>query len=194
MFSVLGPIDPNLLGRTLTHEHIALDFEGFHCAPPEDFKSFLEQKISMETLGYVRQYPYSSLENVRFYDESAREAAKKDIVLYKKFGGGSIIENSSHGLKRNLEHMVDVSKSTGVHVIAGTGHYIHDLQDMEHANMTVEQMTDLYSKEIITGIDVENVGMVKCGFIGEVGSVYPFHGMSFEIDLELVNYLGQVHI
>lgn len=130
----------------------------------------------MENLGYVRQYPYSSLDNVRFYDEDARNAALKDIELYKKFGGGSIVENSSHGLKRNLEFMVEAAKKTGVHIIAGTGHYVHNLQQEDHLKMTVEQMTDLYSKEIITGVEVEGVGMVKCGFIGEVGSVYPLHG------------------
>ena len=173
----MGEIDPNLLGRTLTHEHLALDFEFFHCAPPDEFKSFFQQRISMQTLGYVRQYPYSSLENVHFHDSNALEATKMDVELYKKFGGGSIVENSSHGLKRNLEHMVDVSKSTGVHIIAGTGHYVHNLQDSTHLNMKLEEMTDLYSKEIITGIEVPGVGMVKCGFIGEVGSVYPINGI-----------------
>jgi len=173
--TVLRTIEPNMLGRCLTHEHIALDFEGFHCSPPDEFKEFLNKRISMETLGYVRLYPYSSLENVRFYDESTREAVMKDIELYKKFGGNSIVENSSHGLKRNLEFMVELARSTGVNIIAGTGHYVHDLQDQSHAKMTVEQMTDLYSKEIITGIEVQGKGMVKCGFIGEVGSVYPIH-------------------
>lgn len=172
----MGTIDPNLLGRTLTHEHIALDFEGFHCDPPVDFKPFLEGKLCMENLGFVRQYPYSSRDNTRFYDEETRTAVLRDIELYKKFGGGTIVENSSHGLKRNMEFMVETSKKTGVHIVAGTGHYVHDLQEKDHVNMSVEQMTDLYSKEIITGVELEGVGMVKCGFIGEVGSVYPIHG------------------
>ena len=174
--TVLGAIEPNLLGRTLTHEHISLDFEGFHCDPPEDFKPFLNQKLCMENLGYVRQYPYSSLDNVRFYDEEACNAVLKDIELYKKFGGGSIVENSSHGLRRNLDFMVEAAKKTGVHIIAGTGHYVHNLQHEDHLKMSVEQLTDLYFKEIVTGVEVEGVGMVKCGFIGEVGSVYPLHG------------------
>ncbi|EDW80805.1 uncharacterized protein Dwil_GK11368 [Drosophila willistoni] len=172
--TVLGAITPNLLGRTLTHEHVALDFEHFFRPPPADFERELQAKISMSTLGYVRMYPYSSKENVRFYDEEALEAAKKDVLLYKKHGGGSIVENSSYGLKRNLEFIVDLAKSTGVHFIAGTGHYIHAVQDASHASLTVEQMSDLYSKDIITGIQV-NGETVKCGFIGEVASVYPVH-------------------
>lgn len=173
--TVLGPIDPNLLGRTLTHEHLALDFEAFFCEPPADFKSYLDKKICMETLGSLRQYPYSSKENLRFYDEEAHDAVLKDIELYKKFGGGAIVENSSHGLKRNLEFMVEAAKKTNVHIIAGTGHYVHNLQGKEDLSLTVEKMTDLYSKEIISGVEVERLGQVKCGFIGEVGSVYPLH-------------------
>ncbi|KAL7731135.1 hypothetical protein ACLKA6_014331 [Drosophila palustris] len=170
--TVLGSISPDLLGRTLTHEHVALDFEHFYKAPPADFESELQQKICMETLGYVRLYPYSSRENVRFYDAEALEASRKDVLLYKKLGGGAIVENSSYGLKRNLEFIVDLAKTTGVHFIAGTGHYIHAMQDSTHSNLTIEQMSDLYSKDILTGIEVDGQ-MVKSGFIGEVASVYP---------------------
>lgn len=164
------------MGRTLTHEHLALDFEHFHCAPPEEFKPFFNQKMSIGNIGYIRQYPYSCLENVRFYGEDTQNAVLRDIELYKKFGGGTIVENSSHGLKRNMEFMVEAALKTGVHIVAGTGHYVNNLQKPDHLQMTVEQMTDLYSKEIITGVAVESQGMVKCGFIGEVGSVYPIHG------------------
>lgn len=175
LIAVLGSISPNLLGRTLTHEHVALDFEHFYKAPPADFEQELQQKISMATLGYVRLYPYSSRENIRFFDDEALEASRKDVLLFKKHGGGAIVENSSYGLKRNLEFIVDLAKTTGVHFIAGTGHYIQATQDATHSHMSVEQMTDLYTRDILTGIEV-NGRMVKCGFIGEVASVYPVQG------------------
>lgn len=143
---VLGSISPNLLGRTLTHEHVALDFEHFYKPPPADFEQELQQKISMATLGYVRLYPYSSRENIRFCDQEALEASRKDVLLFKKHGGGAIVENSSYGLKRNLEFIVDLAKTTGVHFIAGTGHYIQATQDATHSQLSVEQMTDLYTR------------------------------------------------
>ncbi|XP_034487998.1 phosphotriesterase-related protein [Drosophila innubila] len=190
--TVLGSIPSNLLGRTLTHEHVALDFEHFYKAPPTDFESELDKKISMTTLGYVRLYPYSSRENVRFYDDEALQASRKDVLLYKKHGGGAIVENSSYGLKRNLDFIVDLAKTTGVHFIAGTGHYIHATQDSTHSNLTVEQMSDMYSKEILTGIEV-NGQMIKCGFIGEVASVYPvkeFESNSIRAAGEIQEVLG----
>lgn len=174
---MLGPVSPDALGRTLTHEHLGLDFTHFYCPPPDAFVDVLGQPLAMENLGFVRQYPYSSLDNLRFNDARSLEAVVKDLELYKQWGGGALVDNSSHGLQRNLQTMVNVAKRTKVHIIAGTGHYVGDCQtDNGHANMTIEQMSNLYSKELLTGLEVEKVGVVKCGFIGEVGSGYPLTG------------------
>jgi len=43
------------------------------------------------------------------------------MELYKQFGGGAIVENTNHGIQRNVKFMKEVSQRTGVHVIAGTG-------------------------------------------------------------------------
>jgi phosphotriesterase-related protein len=43
------------------------------------------------------------------------------MKLYKQFGGGTVVENSSHGLQRNIKFLKEVSQRTEVHVIAGTG-------------------------------------------------------------------------
>ncbi|KAI9585088.1 hypothetical protein GQX74_006983 [Glossina fuscipes] len=191
--TVLDRIEPNLLGRTLTHEHVALDFAHFYCSPPDDFRSFLDEKLHLANLGFIRQYPYSSLDNLCLNDDATRAAVIKDLELYRRLGGSSIVENTSHGLKRNLKFMVEVSEKTGVNVIAGTGHYIYELQNSGHMNMSVEQMADLYSKEITTGVEVDGIGMVKCGFIGEVGSVYPirdFEKRAIKATAEIQELLG----
>jgi phosphotriesterase-related protein len=44
-----------------------------------------------------------------------------EMEMFRKVGGGSIVENTSHGLKRNLGLMVQISQQTGVNIIAGTG-------------------------------------------------------------------------
>lgn len=68
--------------------------------------------------------------------------------------------------------MVDLSRDSGVNVIAGTGHYIEMTQDPNTLNMTVEEMINLYTNDITEGVNVEGE-KIKCGFIGEVGSVWP---------------------
>lgn len=170
--SVNGLISPESLGYTLTHEHFQLDFHHFYSAPPPQLSGvFTDPEIKLQTVGFYRQYPYSSHYNLKFYDEDTRRAVKEDLEQYKHFGGVSIVENTSHGLKRDLKFMQDVSRSSGVNVIAGTGHYLAMVQDPSSLSMKFEEMCELYRKDLVEGEQG-----IKCGFIGEVGSVWPIHG------------------
>lgn len=65
--------------------------------------------------------------NLKFCDEDAAEAVKIDVELYKEAGGGTIVENSSYGLYRNIPLMMQISQSTGVNVIAGTGMWLRNV-------------------------------------------------------------------
>lgn len=177
--TVCGPVDPKSLGFTLTHEHFSLDFDKFYASPPVGLEDHVKEKITLQNVGYVRQYPYSSRFNINFQDEATHEAVFKDVQNYKQSGGGAIVENTSHGLNRNLELMYRVSKTCNVHVIAGTGHYVQIVQPSSVINSTIEELSDLYTKEILFGVPVDDkIGSVKCGFIGEVGSSWPI--TSFE--------------
>ena len=169
------------MGITLTHEHFSLDFHKFYCEPPQQLLKFFNEgvndKIHLKNVGFVRQYPYGSKYNINFEDSDTHRAVLEDLKIFKEFGGGSIVENTTHGINRNLKLMYDVAKNVGINVIAGTGHYLGMTQQPETLNMTVEEMVKLYTKEIVNGIDLklnatETINM-KCGFIGEVGSAYP---------------------
>ncbi|XP_058444801.1 phosphotriesterase-related protein [Malaya genurostris] len=180
--TVRGPVDAATLGFTLTHEHFSLDFHHFYAAAPVDLQSYVDKKINLQNVGYIRQYPYSSRYNINFNDDDTHEAVLKDVISYKKFGGCTIVENTSHGLNRNLKVMLDISEASGVNIIAGTGHYVHGVQPDSVLNMTIEEMSDLYTKDILFGTAVERPGKtsvnVNCGIIGEVGSSWPI--TSFE--------------
>jgi len=58
---------------------------------------------------------------MHFDDEDAHRAVEYDVALFKEHGGGTIVENTSHGLNRQLKLMKHISANTGVKVIAGTG-------------------------------------------------------------------------
>lgn len=51
----------------------------------------------------------------------------EEMKSYRKYGGGTIVENSSIGLKRNIPLMVKASEESGVNVIAGTGMQSHNI-------------------------------------------------------------------
>lgn len=59
MFSgaVLGNKRLSELGKTLTHEHLAVDFREFYVPPPMHVKHFPDSRPSLQNIGYIRQYP-----------------------------------------------------------------------------------------------------------------------------------------
>ncbi|XP_011862315.1 PREDICTED: phosphotriesterase-related protein isoform X2 [Vollenhovia emeryi] len=168
---MLGSKRLSELGRTLTHEHLALDFRKFYTPPPKHLKRFLDDCPSLQNIGYIRQYPYSSLYNLEFYDGDAAKAVYKDVELFKEAGGGTIVENSSHGLKRDISLMTNVSRSLGVNVIAGTGYYVASTQNATTLSMTKEGIYNLMREELEEGCT--EYPDIKAGFIGEVGSTWP---------------------
>ena len=57
LFPVLGPVKFSELGRTLTHEHLALDFHKFYVPPPAQLADYFTGKIDLGNVGFLKQYP-----------------------------------------------------------------------------------------------------------------------------------------
>lgn len=169
--TVLGSKPLSELGKTLTHEHFGIDFRKFYIPPPNNLKHHLDNRMFLHNIGFVKQYPYSNVDNLKFYGDDAAKAVHADVELFKEAGGGTIVENSNHGLNRNISLMKDVSQRTGINVIAGTGHYVAVMQKPSTLSMTKEEMYNLMYKELQEGCT--EYPEVKAGFIGEVGSTWP---------------------
>ncbi|XP_048487822.1 phosphotriesterase-related protein [Plutella xylostella] len=169
--TVLGDVSPSALGRTLTHEHLAMDYSHFYSHPPPQLKSALDHKISLNQVGYLRQWPYSSSYNLVLNDKDAKAAVKNDVGYYKKFGGGTIAENTTEGLKRDLAFYKEVSKETGVHIVQGTGFYLAQTQGQQVLGSSQEQHYQHMVDELTVGCVEDKT--VKAGFIGEVASIWP---------------------
>lgn len=161
-----------------------MDFHHFYFDAPEHLRGYVteKEKISIGNLGILRQYPYASRYNIRFCDDDTKEKVIEDLHLYKKWCGGNctIVENTTTGIVRDLKFYREAARQTGVNVIAGTGHYLEMTQKSGELLLTIEQMTELYTKEIVTGVDVSNAqdgsDIIKCGFLGEIGSNWPITG------------------
>lgn len=173
MLTVNGDISTEELGVTLTHEHLSLNLDKFFTPLPSQYAKYVNEKITAENFKFIKQYPYCNKFNLRLDDKESEEAVMIDVAEFKNLGGGSIVENTNYELDRNLEFLHQVAQKTGVNVIAGTGHHIEISQRVQTLNMRVEEIVDLYSREIEEGVNISSGKMIKCGFIGEVGSVYP---------------------
>lgn len=57
LYTVLGSISLSKLGKTLTHEHLALDFRNFYVSPPKHIDKHFPKSLHLADIGYIRQYP-----------------------------------------------------------------------------------------------------------------------------------------
>ena len=86
VMTVLGPIEPDALGITLTHEHLLSDLRVW-CEEPEDEEqqAFMHAPVEMATLGAIRREPFGNLDNCVLDDTSL---AIEELRRFKTAGGG----------------------------------------------------------------------------------------------------------
>ncbi|XP_028831197.1 N-acetyltaurine hydrolase [Denticeps clupeoides] len=166
--TVLGPMDPNQLGRTLTHEHLSMTFESCYVAPLPGDEDVATAPIEMKNLHWLHQNPYSSQENLLLCQET--EAVREELLSFRRAGGGAIVENTTTGISRNLGILQQLSKDTGVHIVAGAGFYVDQTHSDQTRKMSVEQLTDVIKNEVLHGADGTDI---RCGVIGEIGMSWP---------------------
>lgn len=166
--TVLGLIEPGQLGCTMTHEHLTMSYSCCYYPPPSGQEALSVQPIEMKNLFWLKQNPYSHKENLLLCQET--DAVREELLQYKAAGGGTIVENTTTGIKRDVKTLKRLSEETGVHVIAGAGFYVDATHSAETQAMSVEQLTEIIVNEVLHGADGTNI---KCGVIGEIGCSWP---------------------
>ncbi|RVE68593.1 hypothetical protein OJAV_G00092930 [Oryzias javanicus] len=164
--TVLGPLDPEQLGRTMTHEHLTMTFECCYCPPAAGAEAEPEKPFQMQHMHWLRQNPYSCRENLLLQQETG--AVREELLAYRRNGGGTIVENTTTGIDRDLPTLRQLSEDTGVHVVAGAGFYVDATHSEATRNMSVEKLTDVIVSEVLHGADGTDI---RCGVIGEIGPV-----------------------
>jgi len=166
--TVLGLIDPQDLGLTMTHEHLLIDFSVmFNPTPDVTTQRMAHAPVSMENLGWIRQYCYSNLDNLLVLDE---DTAIEEAMLYQRHGGGAIVDATTIGIGRDPLALARISRGAGVHVVMGAGYYVDAAQPNQ---INQKDENDIYreiTKDIQIGVG--NTG-IKAGIIGEIGCTWP---------------------
>ncbi|KAM3865685.1 N-acetyltaurine hydrolase isoform 2-T2 [Diretmus argenteus] len=166
--TVLGLVDPDQLGRTMTHEHLTMSFECCYVPPLPGEEAVAENPFQMKHMYWLRQNPYSSHENLLLLQETG--AVREELLAYRKAGGGAIVENTTTGIDRDLPTLRQLAKDTGVHIIGGAGYYVDCTHTEATKKMTVEKLTDIIVSEVLHGADGTDI---RCGVIGEIGTSWP---------------------
>ena len=164
--TVLGPVEPERLGTTVTHEHIFFDWGDTYWTEPqtEEEKLLADAPIRLENRGILQRNPFLVREN--FWHESMHDAVR-EVADFGQSGGGTIVEVTPIGQGRDPAGLQEVSRRTGVNIIANTGFYIEAGHPAYVAEKTVDELADVLVQEIDEGIDGTGV---RAGFMGDVGT------------------------
>ncbi len=162
--TVLGAVPVSELGVTLTHEHILNDVTSWaHRTSslgwdPEDLAG---RPVTEDILWDLRQDPFANLDNCRLAD---REVAVAEVARFAALGGRTIVEATGLGIGRDLAGLQEVSRRTGVHIVAGTGFYLDAAQPDDVKGLPAERIAELVLADVRQG-----VGGIRPGIVGEIG-------------------------
>lgn len=166
--TVLGIIDPDTIGITLTHEHFLYDTQ-MHAVSLKEAseKGLAQQPVSLENLWWVRYNMWSSVDNARYTDENL---AIKEGMRYKLAGGSTFVDLANIGICRDPRGLFRISKATGLNIIMGSGFFAAECQMKDILNLTEDEMTEIIVKDITIGVGDTGI---RSGIIGEVGVMTP---------------------
>ncbi len=159
--TVLGTIDGDSLGVTLPHEHLLLDTSSDLVEPTEaSEKELAHQPLTLENLYWVRLHTRFHPANRQLRDE---KLAIKEALLYKRAGGGTIVELSVIGLGRDPLGLALIARATGLNVVMGAGYFTAEL-----ATKTEEEIAEEIVRDIMVGVGNTGVraGIIKAGCEG----------------------------
>jgi phosphotriesterase-related protein len=168
--TVLGPVAPDRLGRTLMHEHLLasqVPHDGNSPGRTPRERSRWDLPITLENLHDVRHH--SDLYRLDL-DLTSREEAITELAPFTAAGGGCVVDATSLGIGRDPTGLRAISEAAGVHVVMGCGFYCAAYHPPEIAGASEEELAD----RMISDLTVGSEGVVA-GIIGEIGLTWPLH-------------------
>ena len=166
--TVLGLVEPSELGVTLAHEHLLVDLLPTYDPPTAGAaRIFWDQPVSIETVGRIRHYGMPNRDNITLNDVPTAVA---EMNLYRKHGGGSLVDATSVGIKRNPLGLARISRATGVHVVMGSSYYVDSSHPPDIGGRSREQICEEIVRDLTSGAQGTDI---RSGIIGEVGCSWP---------------------
>ena len=173
--TVLGPVSPEQLGQTLMHEHVLVDLTCYWKEPADPADQELARvrvaDVSRSTILGTPTGRTSMIVLDNLVLDDARTAAT-ELRHFSNAGGGTIVDVTLDGIgtgsdrRRDILGVRDVSAGAGVHIVAGTGYYVH----LSHPEHVATSSAETLAKQMIVDIEKGIAGTdVRAGIIGEIG-------------------------
>jgi phosphotriesterase-related protein len=190
VLTVLGPIDPAEVGPALLHEHLINVIDRMVPVPtdPELLRMY-EQPVTLENLAEIRWSRAGMLSRDNI-DQGSLELRVDELKDLHAAGGRTLCEVSVVGLRGDARELPEISRRSGVHIVAGTAFFVEALTPAEYLTWSVEQLADFLVGEHEHGIGDSGV---PAGMIGEVGTgapVMPFEERSLRASVRAMKSTG----
>ncbi len=165
ILTVKGPISPESLGVTITHEHLFSNWEEKLEEPDHTQPNYSssEEPITLENISSIQKNPLQHRGNLRL---DSVEDAIDEVDRFQAEGGGSIVEVTPKNTGMKPKKVRKVSEETGVSIIKGTAYYYYDSHPPKVETKTTKELATEFESDIEDGIGNTRV---RAGIIGEIG-------------------------
>ncbi|MGM0920820.1 MAG: phosphotriesterase family protein [Bacillota bacterium] len=129
-------------------------------------------KLEPQELGVCacHEHLYVDLSRVKKNEDTCLqdiELIMKDLESFAALGGKAIVEVTNEGMGRDAEQLAEISRKTGLQIIASTGCYKDPFIPDDKKEWNRDQFAEWMITEIKEGIGETGI---KPGVIGEIGS------------------------
>lgn len=130
--------------------------------------------ISKQDLGITMSHEHLILDlrKVRNDEESYIldiDEVLNEIAPLKKYGVQSFIELTTNDMGRDVKKLLEISNKTDFHIVCATGFYLVDYHSDWLKEASVQDIVEIFTKELTVGIDGTDI---KAGIIGEIATSY----------------------
>ena len=169
VMTVRGPVEPESIGPTLTHEHIFLDGRRFWDPSELDDPTIGERPLEASTSGIARWNGASIRDNLSLLHDENYDLIRGEVADFVTAtdGKGCIVELTIIGLIPQPEALVRLANELDLNIVQGCGYYVHASHPQSVDDASVEEITDELFKTVTEGFDGTSI---RPGIIGEIGT------------------------
>lgn len=162
VMTVRGPVAPDALGITLTHEHLYIDGTIAATRQPSEDEVF-DHVAAAEARWNPLAYP----QNLRFTD---LDMICEELAPYTEAGGGAMVDLTPNMLGRDPVALRTIAERTGLHVVMGGSLYTEPFHPPHIVSSAPETIAESFIQEIREGVGDTGI---RPGIMGEVGASDP---------------------
>ncbi len=169
VITVRGPVDPEVLGPVMTHEHLFMDSRQFWDPSSSDEPTDADTRFEARFAGLARWDGHAFRDNLCFLPEQDYDLIKEEASDFFTAGGSGacLVDLTTGGLRPSPVHLQRLADDLDAHIVAGIGMYVHAMHPDWVCAASVEQLTDSLLQEAADGIAGTTI---RPGAIGEIGT------------------------